>query len=76
MKPLSEEQLDKHDKTAQDLGDTILWGREMGEYPTIKSMQDKIKQEIGMKALEVPAYAGLMTEEFIRKNGQWFDRSD
>ena len=72
--PLTDYQLDRHDQVGTDIAHTILRAREMGELTTIKEMKENIKIELHLRCLDVPAYAGMIAEQFIQRNGQWFDR--
>jgi hypothetical protein len=62
----------RDESKAKDIADTIIWARSLGDLPTIESMQRQIRNEIDMS--NVSAYAGVMAEEIIKRNKEWFNR--
>ena len=62
----------RDDAKAKDIAETIIWARSLGGLPTIESMQRQIRNEIDMS--NVSAYAGVMAEEIIKRNKEWFNR--
>lgn len=65
-------QITRDEAKAKDIADTIIWARSLGDLPTIESMQRAIRTEIDMS--NVSAYAGVMAEEIIKRNKEWFNR--